>query len=177
MSYHERRSIRLKKYDYRASAIYFITICTNHKDMIFGNIKNGKMSLNDFGIIAHREWIRTAKIRTYVELDAFIIMPNHVHGIIAIKRPNDDKCRGMACHAHVTHNALINRKFGKPVRQSLSAIIGSYKSSVTREINRFRNRPGQIVWQRNYFEHIIRNEKELFATRKYVLENPGKFKY
>ena len=167
--------------------------------MIFGKIKNGKMILNDFGIIARREWIRTARIRTYVELDAFIIMPDHVHGIIAIKS------RGMASHAHdsspqnthaqltqnthahdslpqnththLTHNIMINRQFGKPIKHSLSTIIGAYKSSVTREINRLRNRPGQIVWQRNFFEHIIRNEKELFATRKYVIENPGKFKY
>ena len=181
MSYHERRSIRLKNYDYRSSAIYFITICTNHKDMIFGKIKTGKMILNDFGIIARMEWIRTARIRTYVELDAFIIMPDHVHGIIAIKS------RGMASHAHdslpqdththLTHNIMINRQFGKPIKHSLSTIIGAYKSSVTREINRLRNRPGQIVWQRNFFEHIIRNEKELFATRKYVIENPGRFKY
>ena len=75
MSYHQRRSIRLKNYDYRSDGIYFITICTNCRDKIFGWLKNGKMILNKFGIIAQRELIRTAQIRTYVELDAFIIMP------------------------------------------------------------------------------------------------------
>jgi putative transposase len=99
MSHRERRSIRLKKYDYRSNALYFVTICTNRKNIIFGRIKNGKLILNDFGKIARREWIRTARIRTYVELDAFIIMPDHIHGIILINENNHDQCRGMACHA------------------------------------------------------------------------------
>jgi REP element-mobilizing transposase RayT len=140
--------------------------------MIFGDIKNGKVLLNEYGLIARREWIKTARIRTYVELDAFIIMPDHVHGIILIKGFDHDKCRGMACHAHSKHRPIIYRKFSKPVQQSLSTIIGSYKSSVSREINKLRNRPGEIVWQRYYFEHIIRNEHELMAIRKYIINNP-----
>jgi len=175
MSYHERRSIRLKRYDYRSNAYYYITICTISKDLILGHVKNGNVVLNNFGIIAHREWIKTGRIRTYVELDAFIIMPNHVHGIIVIKGHDHDQCRGMACHAHTKNKQIINRKFGKPIKQSLSTIIGSYKSSVSREINKLRNRPGEIFWQRNYFEHIIRNEHELMAIHKYIINNPGNF--
>jgi REP element-mobilizing transposase RayT len=102
--------------------------------------------------------------------------PNHVHGIIVIKGHNADHCRGMACHAHSKYSNIINRKFSKPIKRSLSAIIGSYKSSVSREINKLRNTPGQLLWQRNYFEHIIRNEKELFAVRQYIINNPVKYK-
>ncbi len=176
MSYHERRSIRLKRYDYRSTAYYYITICTNGKDMIFGHIKNGKAVLNDSGIIARREWIKTAQIRTYVDIDAFIIMPNHIHGIIVIKGYNYALCRGMACHAHLKHSPMVNRKFSKPIKRSLSSIIGAYKSSVSREINKLCKIPGQTVWQRNYFERIIRTENELFAMRKYIIINPKGYK-
>ena len=82
----------------------------------------------------------------------------------------------MACHAHSKYSTIIRRKFSKPIKQSLSAIVGSYKSSVSREINKLRSRPGQIVWQRNYFERVIRDEKELYAIRKYIINNPGEFK-
>jgi REP element-mobilizing transposase RayT len=175
MSYHERQTIRLKNYDYRSDALYYITICTNGHNMIFGDIKNGQMLLNDYGIIARKEWIKTARIRTYVDLDAFIIMPDHIHGIMVIKNQKFNPCRGMACHAHAIRSTLVNRKFSHPIKQSLSSIIGLYKSSVTREINKLRSRPGLIVWQRNYYEHIILNEKELFATRKYMMNNPKKY--
>jgi putative transposase len=197
MSHRGRRSIRLKKYDYRSNALYFVTICTNRKDIIFGQIKNDKLILNDFGKIARREWIKTTRIRTYVELDAFIIMPDHIHGIILINENNHDQCRGMACHAHFKNNTYLApnntrhatcygcnthfknntkmiRKFSHPIKQSLSTIIGAYKSAVTKEINKLRNKSGRSVWQRNYYEHIIRNEKELFAVRQYIIANPKK---
>jgi len=196
MSHRGRRSIRLKKYDYRSNALYYVTICTNRKDIIFGQIKNGKLILNDFGKIARREWIKTARIRTYVELDAFIIMPDHIHGIILINGNNHDQCRGMACHApyygchapcygcqdppkntyhaHFNNNMKITRKFSHPIKKSLSTIIGAYKSAVSKEINKLRNKSGRSVWQRNYFEHVIRDEKELFAIRQYIINNPKK---
>jgi REP element-mobilizing transposase RayT len=176
MSYHERRLIRIKNYDYRASAIYFITICTNEKGNIFGFVKDGKMILNKFGIIARREWIKTARIRTNVVLDAFIIMPDHIHGIIWIRNPKIDHCRGMACHAHEIQYKFVNRQFGKPIKQSLSSIIGLFKSSASREINKNRRTPGKIIWQRNYFEHIIQNERELYVARQYIINNPKKYK-
>jgi REP element-mobilizing transposase RayT len=84
MSYHQRRSKRLKGYNYCSTGIYFVTICTDHSENVFGRIKNNKIILNKFGITAQNEWIKTSQIRTYVELDAFIIMPNHLHGILKI---------------------------------------------------------------------------------------------
>jgi REP element-mobilizing transposase RayT len=176
MSYHERRTIRLKNYDYSSDALYYVTICTTGNNEIFGGIKNGRMLLNEYGIIARKEWFKTARIRTYVDLDAFIILPDHIHGIIVIKNQKFDQCRGMACHAQPIHSTFVNRKFSNPINQSLSSIIGCYKSSVTREINKLRSSPGRTIWQRNYYEHIIRNEKELFAARKYIMNNPKKYK-
>ena len=156
--------------------MYYITICTNGKEQIFGSIKNGKMILNNYGRIARRELINTARIRTNVVLDVFIIMPDHIHSIIKINNLNITSCRGMACHAHLSYNAYYIRKFGNPIKNSLSSIIGSFKSSVSREINKTRNTMDQTVWQRNYFEHIIRNEKELYAVRKYIINNPKNYK-
>jgi len=84
MSYHQRRSKRLKGYNYYSNGIYFVTICVDHNEDILGRINNNKMVLNEFGIIARDEWIKTSQFRTYVELDTFIFMPNHIHGIIKI---------------------------------------------------------------------------------------------
>ena len=176
MSYHERRSIRLKNYDYRSSALYYITICTKDWEKIFGEIKNGKVILNQCGIIARQEWKKTAQIRTNVELNTFVIMPDHIHGIIAIRNLNIYPCRGMAGHAHLTYSALVNRRFGHPVKNSLASIIGSYKSSVSREINRFQQTPGRSIWHRNFYERIIRDERELDAVRKNIINNPHKYK-
>jgi putative transposase len=176
MSYHERRSVRLKNYDYRSSALYFITICTKDRIKIFGEIKNGQVILNKYGISARQEWIKTAQIRANVELDAFIIMPDHIHGIIAIRNLKVDPDRGMAGHAPLTYSISVNRRFGHPIKKSLASIIGSYKASVSREINKLRQTPGQSVWHRNFYEHIIRNEKELYAVRKYIMNNPKKYK-
>ena len=175
MSYHARRTIRLNKYDYCTSALYYITICTNRKDMIFGDIENGRIVLNEYGVIAQKELIKTSRIRTYVQLDTFIIMPDNIHSIIGIKNLRIDPCRGMACHAHVLQSTFVNRRFGNPIKRSLSSIIGAYKSSVSQEINKVRQTPGRTIWQRNYFEHVIRNERELYAARQYINNNPKNF--
>jgi putative transposase len=165
---HHRRSIRLKDYDYTNPGVYFVTICTWNRECLFGDIVNGGMQLNDFGEIVIREWRYTGDIRrTNVELDEFVIMPNHVHGILTIISGNG--CRGMARHAPTV------RQFANPVAQSLSSIIGSFKSAVTRQINISRNHPGMPVWQRNYYEHIIRNETEMDRIRQYIIHNPSQW--
>ena len=179
MDYRKRRSIRLNGYNYCSSGIYFVTICTQGRENVFGRIENKKIVLNKFGIVARNEWIKTSHIRTYVELDAFIIMPNHVHGILVISHVDDHfdgiyLGRGMMHHTPTVpiHNMMIKRQFGKPIPNSLPTIIGAYKSSVTREINKLRSTSGQMIWQRNYFERIVRTRAELFAIRKYILNNP-----
>jgi REP element-mobilizing transposase RayT len=182
MGYRGRRSIRLAWYDYRTVGFYFVTICTNNKENVFGWIENNKMVLNKYGIIARNEWIKISQIRTYVALDIFIIMPDHVHGILKIKNHGDDRrdirnSRGMARHAPTNIRYMkTNRRFAQPIARSLPTIIGAYKSSVTREINKLRNTWCETIWQRNYYELIIRSSPELMVIRKYIRNNPENHK-
>ena len=122
------------------------------------------MRLNEYGKVVQREWMCTGDIRPNVDMDECVVMPNHFHGIVIINAGNI--CRGMARHAPA------GRQFAKPIANSLSTIIGAFKSAATKSINILRNAPGMPVWQRNYFEHVIRNGKELFRIREYIRFNP-----
>jgi REP element-mobilizing transposase RayT len=165
---HHRRSIRLKEYNYAQAGAYYVTICVKNKECLFGDIKNGESLLNEYGKIVETEWLQTGNVRTNVELDEFIVMPNHFHGIIIINAGNNCS-RGMARHAPT------ERQFAKPIANSLPTIIGSFKSAVSKSINRIRNTPGAPVWHRNYYEHIIRDEYELHRIREYIICNPMKW--
>jgi REP element-mobilizing transposase RayT len=162
---HRRRSIRLKNYDYSQSGAYFVTICTKDRECLFGDISDNNLHYNDYGQIAYDFWSKILEHFSNTQLDGFIVMSNHIHGIVVIGGDG----RGLACHAPT------NRKFAKPISNSLSTIIGSFKSAVTKQINQIRSTPGILVWQRNYYEHIIRNEKELNKIRKYIVDNPLKW--
>jgi len=161
---HDRKSIRLKDYDYSQAGSYFVTICTNDKGCVLGEIINGEMHLNDIGRIVESEWMKTGKIRKNVILDSFVIMPNHLHGIIFIIEM--DNGRG------TVHRAPTTEQFAKPTSNSIPTIIRSFKATATKQINQLRNSPGNPVWQRNYFERVIRNEKELNRIREYINSNP-----
>ncbi|HGY11191.1 MAG TPA: transposase [Desulfobacterales bacterium] len=150
---HGRRSIRLQGYDYSQAGLYFITICTKDGEHLFGEITDGKMVLNAFGKIADNEWLKTGEIRDNVELSEYVIMPNHIHGIIVL----NDLIVGAHCNVPL-HEPQIEQ-FGKSTKNSIPTIVKLYKSAVTKKINILRNTPGIPVWQRNYYEHIIRNEK------------------
>ncbi|NQV17320.1 MAG: transposase [Armatimonadetes bacterium] len=179
MKFHSR-SIRLHNYDYSQSGAYFITICTHQREWLFGEIRNEKMLLNEFGNIARNEWIETPKIRPNIELGEFIIMPNHIHGIIWIK-DNLSKSvlgggegkvdsKGVLQYAPTTIPTVPT--FTSPSK-TIGAIIRGYKSSVTKQINIIRKLPGFAVWQRNYYEHIIRNERDLNNITQYIKFNPS----
>ena len=166
---HHRRSIRLKGYDYSQAGSYFITICTHNRLCLFGEIiDDGRgtkiCALNEYGRIAEKEWIQTAKMRPNIHLDIFVIMPNHMHGIIEIT-----DCRG------TMHRAPMVEQFGKPKSNTIPTIIRGYKSFVTKQINILRNQPGVPVWQRNYYEHIIRDEKSYYQISEYIQTNPLKW--
>ncbi len=154
----KRKQLRLKNYDYRQAGVYFVTLCTFEKLSMFGKIIDKKMILNDLGKIVQDEWIKTANIRTHVSLDEFVIMPNHIHGIIIINKNDVGATRRVA---------LMGLQSG-----SVGAIIGQFKSSVTKRINEHRNTPGRYVWQRNYYDHIIRNDADLNRIRQYITNNP-----
>jgi REP element-mobilizing transposase RayT len=163
---HNRRSIRLKGYDYTQEGAYYITIVTYRRQHLFGEVVNGGMLLNELGQIARTEWFKTAELRPYVELhdDAFVVMPNHVHGIIWIK--NNEM------YGHGDAVPVQRERFGKPIPHSIPTIVRAYKSAVTFAVNVLQNQRGAVLWHRNYYEHIIRDEKDLQAKCDYILSNP-----
>ena len=173
-----RRSRRLKGYDYSSPGVYFVTIVTHARECLFGDVINGGMQLNEFGEIVRSEWQRTEQIRQNVKLDNLIIMPNHLHGIIFIYEPlvGADGCPpyntdGTPLSASGTHSCAPLRR--KP--KSLGSIIAGFKSAGTAKINQQRGTPGAPVWQRNYYDRIIRDDGELDRARQYILDNPIKW--
>ena len=167
-SYSSRRSIRLRGYDYRQSGAYFDTICANRKTKLFGTICEGEMVLNDLGKVANEEWQHLAKARTNVQLDLFVVMLNHLHGVIII----DDTRR---CDAFGGVPAAKVKSSGTLPAGSLGAIIGQFKAAVTRRAKFPQLYCDQRIWQRNYHEHIIRDEKSLNEIRRYIIENPARW--
>ena len=160
-----RSSNRLPEFDYSQPGAYFITICTHNKRNIFGEINENIVVLNALGKIIETEWFRTGELRATIEIfeDEFIIMPNHFHGILRIL---DVGATGPV--------ARSNTKGTHPI--TLGTIIGQFKSQVSRKVNKIRGTPGRPVWQRNYYDHIIRNIKDLNNIRKYIEHNPYKYK-
>ncbi len=159
---HRRRSLRLKDYDYAQAGTYFVTVCTQNRECLFGEVVDGVMRLNAAGRMVAFAWQAIADHFPQVDVDAFVVMPNHMHGIIVLIGDG----RGTACRAPT------REQFGKPVPGSIPTIMRSFKSAATKRINELRNTPGVPVWQRNYYEHVIRNEDDLARIREYIASNP-----
>jgi REP element-mobilizing transposase RayT len=176
-----RRSLRLKGYDYAQAGAYFVTICTQGRVCLFGEVEDGEMRLNEFGEMVRGCWLAIPDHFPHVALDAFVIMPNHVHGIVWIVDATTDAVGNVgATHASPvqTHASPLPsspqpsvRPRG-PQRRSIGAVVGSFKSATARCINADRKTPGTPVWQRNYYEHVIRNEASLDGIRAYIVNNP-----
>lgn len=166
---HHRRSIRLADYDYGQPGAYFVTICVYKWVCLFGEVVDGRMRLNELGRVAAEEWRRTEQVRDHVMLDAFVVMPNHIHGIVVITR-RSRRGRGELQFAPTNESS----KFQSP-SQTLGAIVRGFKGAATRRINRLRDTPGEPVWQRNYYEHIVRGRRDLERIRRYIAENPARW--
>ena len=153
---HHRSSIRLKGYDYSQAGAYFVTVCTEGRQCLFGDVIDERMKLNEAGRMVQQTWENLPTRFSSVTLDTFMVMPNHVHGIIAIvgAEPN----RGAASSA-----------------PTLGDIIRAFKSISAIRVNRLLARSGQPLWQRNYYEHIVCDEAELDRVRQYILDNPAKW--
>lgn len=177
---HHRRSIRLKEYDYAQPGGYYITIVTYHRELLFGEIVNAESRLNRIGKIVEWEWLETAKRLPYIELGAFMVMPNHFHGILHIHEtvgatrqgqtgmnPGMEPSRAVSTVG--TDGSPLLRKI-KPA--SLGAIIAQFKSRVTKRIWKISEFKNKSIWQRNYYEHILRNEKDLQNKTEYIQANP-----
>jgi len=175
---HHRRSIRLKDYDYSQSGHYFITICTHNQQHLFGEIKNDQMILNQLGQIIQIQWLNTPKRYHNILLDKYIVMPNHLHGIIEIRDNNVGAIHVGAIHELPLHELPLR---GKSSLQELTIkrrtmlipkIIGYFKMNSAKQINQLSKISCQPIWQRNYYEHIIRDEKSLNNIREYITNNP-----
>ncbi|SFV34330.1 transposase [Thermoflavifilum thermophilum] len=168
---HHRRSIRLRGYDYSSAGAYFITICTHNRECLFGDIVDGKMRLNEWGEIAQQCWLQIPNHFTNTSLDEFMIMPNHMHGIITINGNTVG-----AIHELPLQNELPLHSDPYQLRKMLlPKIIGYFKMNVAKQINEHRQTPGQPMWQRNYYEHIIRDDDDLNRIREYIINNPLKW--
>jgi putative transposase len=167
---HERHSIRLKDRDYSKPGAYFITICAYRYGMSFDEPEIYRA--------IESEWFATTKIRSNIGMDEFVIMPNHVHGIIVIK----SYYKSVGAYGHTPlhlnnnvsslNNKLQENKLHSP-SQTIGAIIRGFKGATTLKVNIWRQFPGFPLWQRNYYEYVIRNEAEFAAYRKYIRENPA----
>ncbi|MDL1896146.1 hypothetical protein FBQ82_07730 [Anaerolineae bacterium CFX7] len=181
---HHRRSIRLKGYDYTQQGAYFVTIVTHARECLFGAIQNGAMQSNDKGNAVAECWNALPRHFRHVELDVFVMMPNHLHGILVFVwdavdwRWDETNRRGEALtDTGATTERAVNVNASPLPRgtqsRSLNAVIQNFKSVSTRKLNQMRDSRGAAVWQRNYYEHIIRNERDLERIRAYIVNNPA----
>lgn len=185
MERHHRRSVRLRNHAYTHGS-YFLTICTEEREWLFGKICNGIMELNVLGKVVEEEWMNTEHLRPYIHLDAYVVMPNHFHAIVHLSGNSPCRVTARCDPTNLGSRALINpgtraptaadRSFQSAIPQSLSTIIRAFKSAVTRRINLHRGESGAKVWQRNFHEHIVRNAAELAAYRIYIRDNPETWK-
>jgi putative transposase len=191
---HHRRSIRLRGYDYSQAGAYFVTICVQSHQCLFGDVIDAESRMGELGVIADECWQTIPQHFPYVELDEYVVMPNHFHGIVVIGDDGRDDvgigdvgrgdggigdvgrgtCRGVQLNAPTaTANRDMSNPFSvmSPKRKTLSVVIRTFKATVTtgcREIDRT-----DFAWLRNYYEHIIRNEREWNAIAEYIRHNPA----
>ena len=165
-------STRLKNWDYSSEGAYFVTLCTQNREYFFGDIVDGTMNYSRTGEMVAKEWENTKNIRSNVELDKWIVMPNHIHGIVVIKNSNA-KTRHVETHC----NASLRRKsssnqFG-PQSHNLASIIRGFKGASTKQIHveGFMT----FAWQPRFYDHIIRDENDLNRIREYIINNPIKW--
>ncbi len=165
---HHRRSIRLRDYDYSLDGAYFVTICTLERKCLFGEVAYGEMRLNDIGMMVRDEWLRSVEIRNEIHLDAFVVMPNHVHGIVLIRHdvPLPVSKEGDR-RSPLQQRGLCKR--------SLAAFVAGFKSACTRSVNEYFGTRGVPLWQRSYYEHVVRNDRTLHAIRDYIEANPSQW--
>jgi|SRR5215813_1948793 len=153
-----RHSLRLPTYDYAQGGAYFITICGHGRQCLFGRIVGSQMQMNEIGAAIEEEWFRSPTVRKIV-LDAFVVMPNHVHGIVFMDSV------GATGRSPGPRSGLRSA--------SLGSFVGNLKAATTRRVRMLGRAPDRPVWQRNYYEHIIRDDEDLNAIREYIENNPA----
>lgn len=159
---HHRRSIRLRGYNYSQKGIYFVTLCTQNREHLFGQIVNGEMKMNDAGRMVEFTWHDLPNHNNHIVLDEFVVMPDHVHGIILITDIGAGSVRAGSEPAPTAHHPL-------------SEIVRQFKTFSAKRVNQIRGITGLPVWQRDYYEHIICSDTELDHVRQYIVNNTAKW--
>ncbi|WP_187270226.1 transposase [Pontibacter qinzhouensis] len=178
MAHHDsfsKKNRRLQGYDYRAEGLYFITICTKDRLPYFGEVRNGLMELSDEGIIARDYWLEISDHNPQVLLGEFVVMPNHVHGIIGLERASLPVTMALQCKAATVETASDMKHISglAPKAGSISRIIGAYKAACTRMIRSVSTNP--FAWQNHFHDRIICNGQELQRMEAYIISNPEKW--
>ncbi len=163
----KRRSIRLPEYDYGQAGAYFITVAAYHRKCVFGDIVNGEVRLSKMGVIVKTAWQELPAHFPNVINDEYVIMPNHLHGIIRIETDIVG-----ARHASPLRECVKNSGPRGTAPLSLGAIIGSFKSAASKRIHEIQGFEHFHLWQRNYYEHVIRDERDYERVLEYIRSNP-----
>lgn len=199
MAKRRRRSLRLSQYDYTQAGMYFVTVCSHQRTCLFGDIVDGIMRINTLGQCVEMAWHDLLEHYSHIGLDRFVVMPNHIHGIIAVHdnadlpgpvvgaglRPSPTHSSttdsvvnlsaspvGAGLRPALTAESITNSLPTVEKRHALSEIVRAFKSFSARRINELRDLVGAPVWQRGYFERVIRDEREMTCIREYIVNNP-----
>jgi putative transposase len=173
----ERKHNRLPEIDYSQPGSYFVTICTKGSIQHFGVIKDGNVKLGNIGKIVRRRWLDIPDHYDNVKIDEFVIMPNHIHGIVIIEESHSDRRDANVGTEQCSVPTDRGIEFGVGRRRNyglLSKLVKSFKDSVTKEVRKHYGAV-EFVWQRSFYDHVIRNENSLHEIRKYILQNPAKW--
>ncbi len=170
-------SARLQSWDYGWNGSYFVTICTNRRQCCFGDILYGEMKYSAIGEIAHNCWLETFNHFPFVTLDVFVVMPNHLHGIVILTENDNDPVEtthALSLQKTITQSnqSIGEKRFQNQGKNTISSIIGSYKSAVSKHTHRFGF---DFAWQPRFYDHIIRNDKSYQAIAEYIIHNPLKW--
>ena len=183
---HRRRPVRLHDRDYSRPGPYYVTVVTKDRECLFGRVERGRMELNEIGERVVESWKWLAEQFEYVDLDAFVVMPNHLHGLIRLKpirtigygetestnadRPSRAPSASGLDGSSVGKGGQLTK--GGGLRKPLGQLIGAFKTVSTKRINALRDNPGDVIWQRGFHERVIRAGSELARVCQYIVENP-----
>jgi len=165
----DRKLLRLTNWDYSSEGDYFVTICCHGRQSYFGSISNNAIMLSEIGLVASQYWLDIPVHFPHVKLDEFIVMPNHIHGLLILDYSLALPRHGMTIPSKHGSNQNINQ-FSKPVKNSISVIINQYKSSVKRWCN--KNGFDNFQWQSRFHDKILHNENSIIMIREYIYNNP-----
>jgi len=164
-----RSSLRLRGFDYATPGAYFVTVCTWRRSCLLGDVVDGVVRLSPLGVIVTDCWKGISEHFPYAAVDVSIVMPNHMHGILFLH--GERLLAGTAGATHASPLHIPDTTSGQAL-SSLSAVVGSYKAGVARLVNQHRGTAGAPVWQRGFYEHVVRDEADLDRIRHYIERNP-----